>query len=188
MKKNIIFMREGVLKVPEQTAEIIGRLKDGAYLMDLKSEKSKATGSMFGYLYGYVYPEILKAQGCQVDKESIDELDRILKNKYGAAEVKKVFELRRKVVSLAKENGFKNVPYMKETEELRPKDKAAYTVEEMQNYWMALHEFASLFFGLVLTDPDPGWDDGYSETPKRTEHKPTVDGYHGGSSNEKREA
>ena len=162
MKKNIIFMREGVLKVPEQTAEIIGRLKDGAYLMDLKSEKSKATGSMFGYLYGYVYPEILKAQGCQVDKESIDELDRILKNKHGATEVKKVFELRKKPKGLHEGPEASLFTYhIKTTEELRPKDKAAYTVDEMQNYWMALHEFAALFFGLVLTDPDPGWNIGY---------------------------
>lgn len=151
--------------MPPHAKEIIGQQKDGSYLFDLKKEKSKATGSMFGYLYGYVYPEILKAIPEHCTKENIDKLDDVLKKKFGMAKLTKVFSLWRKSVG--------GKPYVKVSEELLPSPKREYTVDEMQDYWMALQQFASEFFELVLNDPDPDWRNQYqkkiNEEPEFTE-------------------
>lgn len=143
------FIKEGELSLPPHSKEVIGQHKDGAYLFDLKKEKSKATTSMFGYLYGYVYPEILRAMPEHRTKENIDRLDDVLKAKFGVARLTKVFQLRKQASS--------GVPFVKVTEEILPRPKSEYTVEEMQDYWSALQQFASEFFGLVLHDPDPEW-------------------------------
>lgn len=150
------FLRDGELSFPGHSREMIKQNKDGAYIMDLLKEKSKATGSMFSYLYGYVYPEILKAMGEFRSKENVDKLDQTLKDKFGISEVRTKYALMKRKVfegsTLHKEE-----PFVKVIEETVAKDKARYTVDEMQEYFIALQTFASQFFELVINDPDPNW-------------------------------
>jgi len=150
------FIRDGELNLPGNSREMIKQNKDGSYVMDLLKEKSKATGSMFCYLYGYVYPEILKAMGEFRSKENVDKLDQTLKDRFGISEVSTKFELRRYGRG-NKIEGTIGKPFIKVVEETVAKDKARYTVDEMQEYWIALQSFASQFFELVLNDPDPNW-------------------------------
>lgn len=154
------FLRDGELSLPGHSREMIKQNKDGAYVMDLLKEKSKATGSMFSYLYGYVYPEILKAMGEFRSKENVDKLDQTLKDRFGISEVRTKYELRRKKEFADggdDDAGNTGKPFVKVIEETVAKDKARYTVDEMQEYWIALQSFASQFFELVLKDPDPNW-------------------------------
>jgi len=143
------FLRDGDLSFPGHSREMIKQNKDGAYVMDLTGEKSKATGSMFGFLYGKIYPSLLKEMGEFQTKENIEKLDATLKEKFGTCRLTKVFELRRKL------NNKK--PFVKATEEIKPKPKREYTVDEMSQYWDALRQFAADFFGMTLEEPDPNW-------------------------------
>lgn len=151
------FVRDGELSLPGHTREMIKQNKDGTYVMDLVKEKSKATGSMFSYLYGYVYPEILKAMGEFRSKENVDKLDQTLKDRFGISEVRTKYVLRKRSVPQQAPGSFTTEPYVNIIEETVAKDKARYTVEEMGEYWIALQSFASQFFELVLKDPDPNW-------------------------------
>jgi len=160
------FIRDGELSFPGHSREMIKQNKDGTYVMDLVKEKSKATGSMFSYLYGYVYPEILKAMGEFRSKENVDKLDETLKDKFGISEVRTKYVLMRKAVKLDKlpettEEADKlhssGQPFVKVVDETVAKEKARYTVDEMQEYFIALQSFASQFFELVINDPDPNW-------------------------------
>jgi len=152
------FIREGELSLPGHSREMIKQNKDGAYVMDLLKEKSKATGSMFGFLYGYVYPAILEEMGQEQSVEAFKELDRELKLRFGAAEISPSFELRRKTMRLqGTAGGSVMKPFVKITEEMKPKSKADYTVQEMQDYWMALHKLVAEMWGRTLKDPDPNW-------------------------------
>jgi len=141
-----VFIRGGKLNLPSHTREIIRQQKDGSYVFDLKREKSKATASMFGYLYGYVYPAILKEMGEFQTVENVDRLDIFLKSKFGKTHLKKHYSPS--VASHAK---------IIIREKLESKPKSKYTVEEMQEFWIALQQFAAEFFNLTLTDPDPDW-------------------------------
>jgi len=152
------FIRDGELSLPDHTREMIKQNDDGAYIMDLIKEKSKATGSMFSYLYGYVYPEILKAMGEFRSKENVNKLDETLKDRFGISEVRTKYVLmKRKALINNKVGAQIEEPFIKTIEETVAKDKARYTVDEMQEYWIALQSFASQFFELVLNDPDPKW-------------------------------
>jgi len=164
------FVREGELSLPGHTKEMIKQNKDGAYVMDLLKEKSKATGSMFGFLYGYVYPVILEEMGQEQSVEAFKELDRMLKERFGAAEISTKFELRRKKIFTSMvtgetcdvESGEIGVtdtgkPFVKVTDAMKPKSKADYTVQEMQDYWMALQKLVAEMWGRTLKDPDPNW-------------------------------
>jgi len=145
------FVRDGELSLPGHTREMIKQNKNGAYVMDLLKEKSKATGSMFGYLYGYVYPEILKAMGEFRSKENVEKLDQTLKDRFGVSEVRTKYELMKRRIKP------EPLLFVNIIEETVAKEKARYTVDEMQEYWIALQLFASQFFELVLNDPDPNW-------------------------------
>ena len=144
------FVRDGLLSLPEHTKGLIRQNKDGAYIGTLEKEKSKATASMFGYLYGYCYPAILEEMGEFKSKENVDRLDDTLKERFGVSEVTTKYELKRKLHSAGE-------PFVKTTEVTAPKPKDKYTVQEMQDYWIALQKFAAEFFNLTLKDPDPDW-------------------------------
>ncbi len=159
------FIRSGEPSFPPHTKEIFKAANDGAYVFDFTKEKSKATASMFGYLYNYVYPEILKAMGEHRTKGNIDKLDETLKVKYGISKLTKVFELRKRLAGDTATGGEKStVPFVKVVEKILPISKSKYTVEDMTEFWLALQQFASEFFGLVLHDPDPEWKKHWEKT------------------------
>ena len=153
------FIRGGELNLPPHSKKIIKTANDGSYVLDLKKEKSKATASMFGFLFGYVMPEILDAMGEHKTKENIDRLDDTLKARFGPTHLVKKYSLRRSKSA----TDSKGIPFVRNDEELVPKPKSKYSVEEMQLYWLALQQFASEFFGLVIHDPDPDWRKKWKE-------------------------
>ena len=159
------FIRGGELNLPPHSKEIIKTANDGSYVLDLKKEKSKATASMFSYLYGYCYSEILDATGDHKTKENIDRLDGVLKERYGPTTLVNTYQLRKHKI-YTPESGTswtEGKPFVKIVEKVEPKPKSKYTVEEMQTYWIALQQFAAEFFGLVLHDPDPDWKKHWKE-------------------------
>ena len=154
------FVRDGELNLPGHTREMIKQKKDGSYVMDLSSEKSKATASMFGFLFGSVYPSILKEMGEFRSVENIKKLDKTLKERFGPSEIRTKYELRKHKIFEPSKTGTlhkEGKPFVKISEEVAPKSKAKYTVDEMSQYWDALRQFAGEFFNLTLKDPDPEW-------------------------------
>lgn len=164
--RHIVFIRDGqVTKGMEAVTRQIEKSRDGAYIMSITKEKSKATARMFGYLFGYVYKAILEEMGQEPTVEAFAELDRMLKARFGAAEPMTAFELRRSR-PLKTENRGK--PFIKVvTEIMTPKSKSDYTVEEMQDYWTALQKLVSEMWGRTLKDPDANWKDGWEESSKK---------------------
>lgn len=157
--KHIIFIRDGLV------TKGLDAVKDGIYI--LTEEKSKATAGMFGYLFGYVYKAILEEMGQEQSVEAFKELDRMLKERFGAAEMITTFELRRKqIVNAEKFEITEGKPFVKISEKMQPKSKADYTVQEMQDYWMALQKLVAEMWGRTLKDPDPNWKDGWKEETK----------------------
>ena len=157
------FVRNGLLSLPGNTKEMIRQMKDGIYILDLKKEKSKATASMFAYLYGYVYPAILEEMGEFKSKENVDRLDDTLKERFGVYEVVTKYKLR------IHKNHLPEKPFVKKTEVTAPKPKDKYTVQEMQDYWIALQKFAAEFFNLTLKDPDPDWKEKWGSSNHKKE-------------------
>ena len=158
MIRKIIFIRDGEMTSGrDKISQWIKTAKNGAYVWTLKSEKSKASSRMFGYLFGYLYPAILSEMGQEPSVEALNELDREFKFRFGPAEVVQAFQMQQhKKEVLAP-------PFIKVTEQLRPKSKADYTVEEMKNYFMAIQRIASEMWDVALKDPDPNWEDGWVE-------------------------
>ncbi len=164
--RHIVFIRSGqVTKGIGAVTRQIEKSKDGAYIMSITKEKSKATTSMFAYLYGYVYKAILEEMGQQPTVEAFDELDRMLKLRFGVAETATTFELRRlkcprgEYTEKAKNTVGK--PFIKIDNIMKPKSKADYTVQEMEDYWMALHNLVSEMWSRTLKDPDPDWKNNW---------------------------
>lgn len=144
-----VFKRNRKLIFPANTSRYIETLPDGSYVLDIRKEKSKATQSMFGYLYGYLYPEILKEMGEFQTKENVEKLDVLFKKEYGVTHVTTEY------VAIAI-RGF-DEQAIQPVESVEPKSKRDYTVGEMENYWTAIQKFAAEFLGLILKDPDPEW-------------------------------
>ena len=143
------FVRDGLLGMPWNTTEMIRQMKDGIYILDLKKEKSKATASMFGFLYGKIYPSILEEIGEFQTKENIERLDETLKKRFGTTHITQKYELRKP------KSGGK--PFIKNIETVEPKPKRIWSVDDMSQYWDALRQFAAEFWGMTLEEPDPDW-------------------------------
>ncbi len=159
MNREIVFIRDGEMTSGwDKISRWIKTAKNGSYVWTLKSEKSKASSRMFGYLFGYLYPAILSEMGQEPSVEALNELDREFKLRFGAAEVATTFELRRKLESTGD-----GKPFVKIKDTMKPKSKADYTVDEMKNYFMAIQRIASEMWDVVLKDPDPNWKDGWVE-------------------------
>jgi len=168
--RHIIFIKDGRAKGLDAISTQIRGSNDGIYTITMTKQKSQATTRMHGYLYGYVYAEILKEMGQQPTVEAFNELDRMLKLRFGAAETTTTYELRRKKEFSTggdMDTGNTGRPFVKIEETMKPKSKADYTVQEMQDYWTALQELANQMWGMVLKDPDPNWQDGWND--KKTE-------------------
>ncbi len=165
--RHIIFIKEGrVTRGMDALDSQIKGSSDGIYTVAMTKQKSQATTRMHGYLYGYVYAEILKEMGQQPTVEAFNELDRELKLRFGTAEPITTYELRRR---MSPETKGKTVPFVKIDETMQPKSKADYTVQEMQDYWMALQSLACDMWGMVLKDPDPNWKDGWNDKKAEVE-------------------
>jgi len=155
-----VFKQKAGLKFTASSQAYIDTLAVGPYVFDIKKQKSKATASMFGYLYGYVYLRILSEMGEFKTQENIAELDKTLKAKFGVTHVVKSYSLRRKRAAETHDthrDSMASRPFVKVEERVEPKSKRLYTVDEMQDYWIALQQFAAEFWNLQLSDPDPNW-------------------------------
>ncbi len=162
--RHIIFVRGGQITTGmDAVTRQIEKSRDGAYIMSITKEKSKATTSMFGFLFGYVYPAILEEMGQEPTVEAFKELDRELKLRFGAAELATSFEMQRRGGFEKKVTG---KPFIKVDEVMTPKSKSDYTVQEMQDYWMALQNLVAEMWGRTLKDPDPNWKDGWGKSVK----------------------
>lgn len=161
MRREIVFIKDGKITTgSDRVRRGIETSKDGSYVWTLKSEKSKASSRMFGYLFGYLYPAVLFEMGQDPSVEALNELDRELKMRFGPAIPKRKYEMRR-------EFGLSGKPFLKVTDSVVPKSKADYTVEEMQNYWMAIQRIAAEMWDVALKDPDSNWRDGWEQAAEK---------------------
>ena len=159
MQKSIN-IKSGILQI--KSHHIWPELKDGIYIIELRSEKSKATHPMMAYLFGYVYREICKEMNGLVNKKEIDYLHGLLKETYGATHL---------VDSITHDIKEKKIIHR---DEIKPKSLAIYTVQEMQDYWMCLQEMASTYFNILIRDPDPDWKKKWGNWEKKHQSKQTA--------------
>lgn len=161
-----IQIKNGQLVVSQHNLDYISSFKDGVYPWEIRKQKSKASNPMYGYLFGYVYIEIVKASGAIPNKLEIDYVHSELKKRFGVNEVvEKVKYQKKKLV------------YYKEIE---PKSLSKYTVEEMQDYWTSLQGMAAQVFGIEIRDPDSDWKKKWTEShPEQSIEKKVLDTFEG---------
>lgn len=140
--------RNGRLKPNEDFIEYLKTFNQ-IVCVTVAKPKSKATWSMYKYLFGCQYKMILEEMGEYTTEENTQRIHKIMKESHGTTEIRE--EMYRGV------NG-----NIEKKEELLPKKARDYTVEEMQLFWQGNQQFAAEFLGLNIPDPDPGWKEFWS--------------------------
>ncbi len=122
-----VLIKNGKPNFPANSAEYIGSQKDGWYLFTISKPKSNRTNQMNRYYWGVMIKMIAEETG--YDNDQIHELMKIT---HGVKED----------LDIGMIGGWV------------PKSTAKYTVEEMQDYWLKITQWAAEFLNLQI--PEPG--------------------------------
>ena len=143
------------LDMPDSFREYITKFKDrGAVCVTVTKPKSKATWSMFKYLFGGQYKLILEEMGEYPSEENLQHIHRLMKDHHGTTEVRDELQIT---------DDYK-IERMHDM--VRPKNASSYTVEEMQLFWQGNQQFGAEMLGLNIPDPDPDWKESWKKERK----------------------
>jgi len=128
-----VLIKKGKLQFQEPGQDYLSAQRDGWYLCTITKPKSSRTNQMNRYLWGCVYKMIADETG--YDSEQIHFL---MKSKFGTV-------LETKMLT----NEFSEPSYLRP-----PISTTKYTVEEMQDYWQRITQWAAEFLSLQIPEPN----------------------------------
>jgi len=122
-----VMLKNGELKFQPTSKDYIKAQKDGWYLFTLTKPKSNRTNQMNSYYWGVMIKMIAEETGYEND-----QVHTLMKIRHGVKEDLDIGMVGGRV----------------------PKSTAKYTVEEMQEYWRKITQWAAEFLNLQIPEPN----------------------------------
>jgi len=138
-----VLLNKGKLKFQPEGQSYISAQSDGWYLFTISKPKSSRTNQMNRYYWGVMIKMIAEETGYDDD-----QVHQLMKYKFGVVgEEPPSHRIRINPME------YKDDPVFDGNTNI-PKSTAKYTVEEMQDYWQRITQWAAEFLGLQIPEPN----------------------------------